>query len=175
MGGYTCRWACEIAWEAGRAAVSTHPKLDDQGSGSTHDYCVWGHQDISGNQVMRVRFCQPGLKDDLSNTLPSGSYLQVATTCTRPPTNLRRRACKTAGGPAQPTEHVLDWYRQGAQKVEWRNKTLAIMAARLIDPMDLRRTQRNHTSAAHLRIHTRVDKGVRTYVQSPKNGPELGH
>eukprot|EP00959_Pyramimonas_sp_CCMP1952_P023367 491454-Pyramimonas_sp.AAC.1 len=41
--------------------------------------------------------------------------------------------------------------------------------------MDLHKTQRNHTSAVHLSIHTRVDKGVRTYVQSPKNGPAWGH
>eukprot|EP00959_Pyramimonas_sp_CCMP1952_P416264 8721393-Pyramimonas_sp.AAC.1 len=41
--------------------------------------------------------------------------------------------------------------------------------------MDLHKTQRKHTGAAHVRIHTRVDRGVRTYVQSPKNGPEWGH
>eukprot|EP00959_Pyramimonas_sp_CCMP1952_P292607 6119815-Pyramimonas_sp.AAC.1 len=41
--------------------------------------------------------------------------------------------------------------------------------------MDLHKTQRNHTSAVHLSIHTRVDEGARTYVQSPKNGPEWGH
>eukprot|EP00959_Pyramimonas_sp_CCMP1952_P196167 4101269-Pyramimonas_sp.AAC.1 len=60
---------------------------------------------------------------------------------------------------------------QGARKAEWRHKTLAIMAARLIDHIDLHTTQRNHTIAVHLIIHTRVDKGVRTYVQYPKNGP----
>eukprot|EP00959_Pyramimonas_sp_CCMP1952_P076564 1600017-Pyramimonas_sp.AAC.1 len=95
----------------------------------------------------------------------------MATTCARIPTNLLRCTCKTAGEPAQPTEHVLDWHGQGAQKAEWRNKTLAIMTARLIDQMDLHTTQRNHTSAAHPSIHTRVDKGARTDVQSPKNGP----
>eukprot|EP00959_Pyramimonas_sp_CCMP1952_P409461 8581251-Pyramimonas_sp.AAC.1 len=41
--------------------------------------------------------------------------------------------------------------------------------------MDLHKTQRNHTSAVHLSIHIRVAKGVRTYVQSPKNGPEGDH
>eukprot|EP00959_Pyramimonas_sp_CCMP1952_P072134 1506652-Pyramimonas_sp.AAC.1 len=82
----------------------------------------------------------------------------VATTCARIPTHLWRCTCKTAGGPARPTEHVLDWHGQGAQKAEWRNKTLAIIAARLIDHMDLHRTQRHHTSAVHLSIHTRVDK-----------------
>eukprot|EP00959_Pyramimonas_sp_CCMP1952_P291569 6098512-Pyramimonas_sp.AAC.1 len=49
------------------------------------------------------------------------------------------------------------------------------MAARLIVQMDLHKTQRNHTSAVHLSPRTRVDKGVRTYVQSPKNGPGGGH
>eukprot|EP00959_Pyramimonas_sp_CCMP1952_P280773 5868814-Pyramimonas_sp.AAC.1 len=55
------------------------------------------------------------------------------------------------------------------------NKTLAIMTARLIDQTDLHKTKRNHTSAVHLSIHTRVDQGARTYVQSPKNGLELDH
>eukprot|EP00959_Pyramimonas_sp_CCMP1952_P182241 3810286-Pyramimonas_sp.AAC.1 len=41
--------------------------------------------------------------------------------------------------------------------------------------MGLDKTQRNHASAVHLSIHTRVDKGVRTYVRSPKNGPECDH
>eukprot|EP00959_Pyramimonas_sp_CCMP1952_P175297 3663363-Pyramimonas_sp.AAC.1 len=126
-------------------------------------------------QVMRMRFCHSGLKYDCSNTLPSGSYLQVAITCARILTNMWRCTFTTAGKPARPTEHVLDWYGQGAPKAEWRNKTLAIMTAMLIDHMDLHKTQRNHTSAVHLSIHTRLDKGVRTYVQSPKNGPEWDH
>eukprot|EP00959_Pyramimonas_sp_CCMP1952_P426243 8927470-Pyramimonas_sp.AAC.1 len=41
--------------------------------------------------------------------------------------------------------------------------------------MDLHKTQRNHTRAVHLSIHTPVDKGARTYVRSPKDGPEWGH
>eukprot|EP00959_Pyramimonas_sp_CCMP1952_P264273 5526589-Pyramimonas_sp.AAC.1 len=41
--------------------------------------------------------------------------------------------------------------------------------------MDLHKTRRNHASAVHLSIHTRVDKGYQTYVQSPKNGPEWDH
>eukprot|EP00959_Pyramimonas_sp_CCMP1952_P343281 7190655-Pyramimonas_sp.AAC.1 len=80
-----------------------------------------------------------------------------------------------AGKPAEPTEHIVDWYGQGAQKAEWQNKTLAIRAAMLIDQMDSHKTQRNHTSALHLSIHTRVGKGVRTYVRSPKNGTDWGH
>eukprot|EP00959_Pyramimonas_sp_CCMP1952_P226409 4733884-Pyramimonas_sp.AAC.1 len=78
---------------------------------------------------MRMRFCHFGLKYDRTNKLPSGSYLQVAATCTRIPTNRWRCACNIAGAPAEPTEHFLDWYGQGAQKAEWRNKTLAIMSA----------------------------------------------
>eukprot|EP00959_Pyramimonas_sp_CCMP1952_P359667 7530990-Pyramimonas_sp.AAC.1 len=97
--------------------------------------------------VMRMRFCHFGFKYDRANRLPSGSYLQVATTCTRIPTNLWRCTCKTAGKPAQPTEHVLDWHGQGSQKAEWRNKTLAIMTARLIDQMDLHMVQRKHAIA----------------------------
>eukprot|EP00959_Pyramimonas_sp_CCMP1952_P327731 6861299-Pyramimonas_sp.AAC.1 len=98
-------------------------------------------------QVMRMRFCHFGFKCDRSNTLPSGSYLQVAATCARIPTNLWRCTCKTAEKPARPTEHALDWHGQGAQNAGWCNKTLAIMTARLIDQMDLHKTQRNHTSA----------------------------
>eukprot|EP00959_Pyramimonas_sp_CCMP1952_P071796 1499679-Pyramimonas_sp.AAC.1 len=96
---------------------------------------------------MRMRFSLFGLKYKRSNTLPSGSYLQVAATCARIPINLLRCTCKTAREPAQPTEHVLDWHVQGAQKAEWRDKTPANMTARLIDHMDLHKTQRNHTSA----------------------------
>eukprot|EP00959_Pyramimonas_sp_CCMP1952_P103431 2163120-Pyramimonas_sp.AAC.1 len=80
-------------------------------------------------QVMRVRFCHFGLKYDRANALPSGSYQHVATTCARIRTNLWRCACNIAGKPAEPTEHILDWYGHGAQKAGWRNKTLAIMTA----------------------------------------------
>eukprot|EP00959_Pyramimonas_sp_CCMP1952_P344013 7205568-Pyramimonas_sp.AAC.1 len=41
--------------------------------------------------------------------------------------------------------------------------------------MGLHKTKRSHTSAVHLRIHTRVDKRARPYAQSPKSGPEWGH
>eukprot|EP00959_Pyramimonas_sp_CCMP1952_P186323 3896308-Pyramimonas_sp.AAC.1 len=41
--------------------------------------------------------------------------------------------------------------------------------------MVLHKTQRNLTSAVHLSVHTRVDTGARTNVQSPKNGPEWDH
>eukprot|EP00959_Pyramimonas_sp_CCMP1952_P229376 4796054-Pyramimonas_sp.AAC.1 len=125
-------------------------------------------------QVMRMRFCHFGLKYGRANKLPNGC-LQVATTCKRTPTNLWRCTCNRSGAPADPTGHILDWHGQGAQKADWRNKTLAIMTARLIDQMHLHKTHRNHTSAVHLSIHTRVDKGVRTYVQYVKNGPEWGH
>eukprot|EP00959_Pyramimonas_sp_CCMP1952_P428186 8967947-Pyramimonas_sp.AAC.1 len=67
---------------------------------------------------MRVRFCHFGLKHDRASKLPSGSYLQVAITCARIPTNLWRCACNMAGAPAEPTEHILDWYGQDAQKGE---------------------------------------------------------
>eukprot|EP00959_Pyramimonas_sp_CCMP1952_P075576 1579851-Pyramimonas_sp.AAC.1 len=81
---------------------------------------------------MRMLFCHFGLKYDRTNTVPSGCHLQVATTCTRIPTNLWRCACNMAGKPAEPTEHILDWHGQGAQKAAWRNKTLAIMTFSLI-------------------------------------------
>eukprot|EP00959_Pyramimonas_sp_CCMP1952_P352290 7381166-Pyramimonas_sp.AAC.1 len=122
-----------------------------------------------------MRFCHFGLKHDRANKLPSGTYLHVATTCTRIPTNSWRCACNIAGELAEPTGHILDWYGQGAQKAEWPNMTLAIIAARLIDQVDLQKSQRKHTRAVHLSIHTRVDNGVRTYVQSPRTGPEWDH
>eukprot|EP00959_Pyramimonas_sp_CCMP1952_P178121 3723033-Pyramimonas_sp.AAC.1 len=49
-------------------------------------------------------------------------------------------------------EHGLDWYGQVAQKAEWRNKTLATMAAMLIDQMDSHKTKINQPSAVHLRF-----------------------
>eukprot|EP00959_Pyramimonas_sp_CCMP1952_P360106 7540219-Pyramimonas_sp.AAC.1 len=62
-----------------------------------------GHvRDVFGDlnlQVMRMHFCHFGLKYDRINTLPSGSYLQVAATCTRIPTNLWRSSCNAAGEP----------------------------------------------------------------------------
>eukprot|EP00959_Pyramimonas_sp_CCMP1952_P304139 6365511-Pyramimonas_sp.AAC.1 len=76
---------------------------------------------------MRMRFCH--FKHDCANTLPSGSDLQVATTRARIPINLWRRARNIAGKPAEPTEHILDWHGQCAQKAEWRHKTLAITTA----------------------------------------------
>eukprot|EP00959_Pyramimonas_sp_CCMP1952_P082926 1733176-Pyramimonas_sp.AAC.1 len=84
-------------------------------------------------QVMRMRCCHFGWKCDLSREVPSGSYLQAATTCTRIPASLWRCTCQTGGKPAQLTERELDWYGQGAQKAEWRNKTVTIMTARLIN------------------------------------------
>eukprot|EP00959_Pyramimonas_sp_CCMP1952_P222901 4659995-Pyramimonas_sp.AAC.1 len=126
-------------------------------------------------QVMRMRCCHFGLKYDRLSKLSSRSCLKVATTCTRIPTNLWRCTCQTSGTRAQLTDHELDRRGQGAQKAEWRNKTLAIMTTRLIDQMDLHKTQRNHASAAHLSIPTRVDKGIRTNVRSPKHGPAWGH
>eukprot|EP00959_Pyramimonas_sp_CCMP1952_P388112 8133031-Pyramimonas_sp.AAC.1 len=80
-------------------------------------------------QAMRMRCCHFGLKYDRSSKLPSGSYLQVAITYTRIPTNLLRCTCPTAGEPAQLAEHELDWCGQGAHMAEWRNKTFAIMTA----------------------------------------------
>eukprot|EP00959_Pyramimonas_sp_CCMP1952_P239638 5007859-Pyramimonas_sp.AAC.1 len=47
-----------------------------------------------------------------------------------------------------------------------------IMTARLLGQIDSHNIQRHHTSALHLSVHARVDKGARIYVQSPKNGPE---
>eukprot|EP00959_Pyramimonas_sp_CCMP1952_P266342 5568283-Pyramimonas_sp.AAC.1 len=84
-------------------------------------------------QVMRMRCCRVGR----SSKLPSGSYLQVATTYARIPINAWRCTCQAAGEPAQLTEHDLDWHGQGAQKAEWRDNTLAIMTARLIGQIDL--------------------------------------
>eukprot|EP00959_Pyramimonas_sp_CCMP1952_P158114 3306522-Pyramimonas_sp.AAC.1 len=98
-------------------------------------------------QVMRMRFCHFDLKYDRSNTLPSEYYLQMAATCTRISINLRRCTCQTEGKRARLTEHVLGRHGQRAQKAEWRNKMLTIMAARLIDQMDLHKPRRNHTSA----------------------------
>eukprot|EP00959_Pyramimonas_sp_CCMP1952_P258320 5399719-Pyramimonas_sp.AAC.1 len=65
-----------------------------------------------------MRFCHFGLKCDRANKLPGGSYLQVATTRARIPTNIWRCECNIAGEPAEPPEHILDWYGQGAQKAE---------------------------------------------------------
>eukprot|EP00959_Pyramimonas_sp_CCMP1952_P443830 9291697-Pyramimonas_sp.AAC.1 len=59
-------------------------------------------------QVMRSRCCHFALQYDRSSKLPSGSYLQAATTYARSPTNLWRCTCLTTGNPAQLVEHELD-------------------------------------------------------------------
>eukprot|EP00959_Pyramimonas_sp_CCMP1952_P261769 5473807-Pyramimonas_sp.AAC.2 len=93
---------------------------------------------------MRMRCCHFGLKFDRSSRLPSGPYLQVATTYVRSPANPWKRTCRVAGEPAQRAEQ---------------------------EPSQ---AQESHAGAAHS-VHTRVDKGVRSYVQPPKNGPDLDH
>eukprot|EP00959_Pyramimonas_sp_CCMP1952_P364543 7633933-Pyramimonas_sp.AAC.1 len=87
--------------------------------------------------------------------MPSGSYLQVATTYTRIPTDLWRCTCQAVGKSAQLAERELDWYGPGARKAEWRNTTLANVTARLIDEIVLHKAKRNHASAVHPSIHTR--------------------
>eukprot|EP00959_Pyramimonas_sp_CCMP1952_P000436 8295-Pyramimonas_sp.AAC.1 len=102
-----------------------------------------------GLQVMRGRRCHFGLKFDRSSRLPSGSYLQVAITYARIPTNLWKCTCQTAGKPAQRAEHESFWYGQGAQRAEQRNIALSvIMTARLIVQIDYHKTQRIHTRIA---------------------------
>eukprot|EP00959_Pyramimonas_sp_CCMP1952_P349946 7332102-Pyramimonas_sp.AAC.1 len=49
------------------------------------------------------------------------------------------------------------------------------MTARLMDEIDCHKTTRIISSAVHLSVDTRVDKGARTYVQFPKNGLQLDH
>ena len=125
---------------------------------------------------MRMRFCHFGIKFDRASKKPSGSYIQIATTCTRVPVNLWKCNCGTAGKPAIAiNEHELDWYGHNALRAEWRNKTLATLTARLIDQIDKHRSPRHEKSVVHLSVHTRTDKGVKTYVQSPKNGPQWDH
>eukprot|EP00959_Pyramimonas_sp_CCMP1952_P360514 7549692-Pyramimonas_sp.AAC.1 len=122
-----------------------------------------------------MRCCHFGRKFDHSSRLPSGSCLQVATAYARIPTNLWKCACQITGEPAQRAEHGLDRYGQGASRAEWRNTTtLAIVTARLIDPIDYHQAKIS-ASVAHPSVHARVDKGARDYVQSPKNGPQWGH
>eukprot|EP00959_Pyramimonas_sp_CCMP1952_P365147 7646237-Pyramimonas_sp.AAC.1 len=122
---------------------------------------------------MRCVLC--GLNFDRSSRrLPSGLYLQVATPCAHSRQTVEMRA-PSLGGACSTAEHALDWRGQGAQMAERRNKTIAIVAARLVDHANHHQTLRNHISAVHLSAHTRVDKGFRTYVQSPENGPQWDH
>eukprot|EP00959_Pyramimonas_sp_CCMP1952_P042319 885125-Pyramimonas_sp.AAC.1 len=99
----------------------------------------------------------------------------MATTHARIPINLWKCTRQTAGGPARRAEHELDWRGQGAQRAGWRNESLAIVTGRLICQTYYHMTKRKHTSAVHLSVHARVDKGARTYVQSPKSGPHWDH
>eukprot|EP00959_Pyramimonas_sp_CCMP1952_P296458 6201807-Pyramimonas_sp.AAC.1 len=47
----------------------------------------------------------------------------------------------------------MDWHGQGAQKAEWRNKTLAIMTARLTDQINSHKT-REIAQALHTPVST---------------------
>ena len=127
-----------------------------------------------GMQTMRMRFCHFGIKFDRASRKPSGTYIQIAITCTRIPVNLWKCNCHIAGKPAL-HEHELYWYGHNAARAEWRNKTLATLTARLIDQIDKHKPPRQEKSVVHLSVHTRIDKGVKTYVQSPKNGPQWDH
>eukprot|EP00959_Pyramimonas_sp_CCMP1952_P420711 8812615-Pyramimonas_sp.AAC.1 len=63
-------------------------------------------------------------------------------------------ARRVVGKPAERAEHELDRHGQGAQRAAWRNKTTAIMTARLIDLIDTRKTHRDDKSAVHLDVHS---------------------
>ena len=54
--------------------------------------------------VIRMRLCHFGIKFDRSSKYPSGSYIQVATSCPHIPINLWKCTCGSH------KEHDLDWY-----------------------------------------------------------------
>ena len=116
-----------------------------------------------------MRLCHFDLKYDRSNPMPSGTHIQVVTSCTRLPATLWQ--CRCDGK----VEHTFDWYGQTAARAEFRHKVLRILRARLLDQVDNKNTRRHNRCMVHLSVHTRVDKQARTYVQPPKNGPSWDH
>ena len=50
-----------------------------------------------GLQTMRMRCCHFGIKFDRDSSKPSGSYIHIATTCTRIPVHLWKCNCGVAG------------------------------------------------------------------------------
>eukprot|EP00959_Pyramimonas_sp_CCMP1952_P468830 9493883-Pyramimonas_sp.AAC.1 len=61
------------------------------------------------------------------------------------------------GGICAASRSWFDWYGQGAHLAEWRNKTIAIMTARLMDQTEHHETSRQHASAVRLSVLPRVD------------------
>eukprot|EP00959_Pyramimonas_sp_CCMP1952_P018445 389920-Pyramimonas_sp.AAC.1 len=71
-----------------------------------------------------------------------------------------------------PSDHICKWQLHARASRPTCGGARAKQQGNLPNSLS---TQRNHTSAVHFSIHTRVHKGGRTYVQSPKNGPEWDH
>ena len=83
---------------------------------------LWKVPNCSATAV-KMRLCHFGIKFDLEEPRPSGSYLQLATTAK---VSTKLWQCKR-NVPIQ--EHTLDWYGKHEAHGVWRRKT----AAKLID------------------------------------------
>ena len=114
--------------------------------------------------VVRMRLCHFGIKYDKRGDMPSGTYIQVASTYPIP-TTLWRCRCKDH------TQHVLDWYGQDAQHAEWRDKTLRIMIQRFLDQA-LTRKPKFINGNVYLNVFTRTDHNVQSYRTTAQNGPK---
>ena len=101
-------------------------------------------------RVMHMRLCSLGLKYDMKDKAPSGSCMQVATTC-----NI---ATKTLGCACSVgiKEHVLDLYGRAQQQAEWRAHVRGTCAMRLLEHSDWYHI-RNGKISTYLSVCTRTD------------------
>ena len=107
-------------------------------------------------RVMHMRLCSLGLKYDMKDKAPSGSCMQVATTC-----NI---ATKTLGCACSVgiKEHVLDLYGQSQKQAEWRNHVRITCATGLLEQV--------------YRFHLRDGRGINVpqYMRTHGQGYSTG-
>ena len=113
--------------------------------------------------VIRMRLCSLNIRYNASDMTPSGSYIQVATTCSTPH---MKWAC-VCSKPIK--EHVLDWYGQTQPHAEWRARVRMLCASELLGTI-LHKGSRQKEST-YLMTHVRVDKDTDRYVTTDKGGP----
>ena len=110
-----------------------------------------------------MRLCNLKLRYDTSDTTPSGSYIQVATTYNVPTTKWGCVCSKPI------KEHVLDWYGQTQQHAEWRARVRTLCASELLGFIAYKGNRQKEST--YLIKYTRTDRGMDRYVTTNKGGP----
>ena len=120
--------------------------------------------------VVRMRLCHFGIKFNLQDRTPSGTYMQIATSF---PINSRAWPCNCK---LDINKHVLDWYGKTIRHAEWRNQTRTLLIGVLHDRLLGRGKHGDvpvHGSVpSYLLTYTRTDKNIRNFVTTKPDGPK---